>query len=168
MADTLPMWGTVEAPEREPVVHHSPTRYTHTVMMRDRAPAPIIETAPTDISGVWQPSAAVTETGTPVHRAYATVIRATPIMMLMAILGVPVAWFVGWDWILAAAIIAGMTLMGYMAVLWVDLSWNSPGSTEAKRISAAYRLKRMELKNSHELRRAIVEAYIDHLEANDD
>jgi hypothetical protein len=168
MPDTLPMWGTIEPHEREPIVTHSPTRHTRSIMFRDRTPAPVIEAAPTDISGVWQPSAAVTETGTPVHRAFATVIRAAPIMVLMAIVAIPLAWFVESGWMLGLGIVALLTLAGYLMVLWVDLSWNSPGSTEAKRINAAYRLKRMELRNSHELRRAIVEAYIEHMEGNDD
>lgn len=161
---TLPIWGTID---RAPVVSKIP-HSTYVPARRDAAlPAHLIDTQPTDIAGVWTPSAAVTETGTPVHRALATVIRAAPIMLLMAIVAVPLAWYIESGWMLGLGIVGGLMLLGYLAVLWVDLSWNSPGSTEAKRISAAYRLKRMELKNGHELRRMIVEAYLDYLEGKD-
>lgn len=161
---TLPMWGTID---RAPVVSKIP-HSTYVPARRDAAlPAHLIDTQPTDIAGVWTPSAAVTETGTPVHRALATVIRAAPIMVLAAIVAVPLAWYVESGWMLGLGIVGGGMLTGYLAVLWVDLSWNSPGSTEAKRIGAAYKLKRMELRNSHELRRAIVEAYIRNMEGGD-
>lgn len=165
--ESLPMWGTVEPSERAPSVMHSPTKHSAHYIVRDRPQMPVIDATPTDIAGVWAPSAAVTETGTPVHRAYATVIRATPIMVLMALVAIPLAWFLESGWMLGLAIVGGLMLFGYLGTLYIDLSWNSPGSTEAKRISAAYRLKRMELKNSHELRRAIVESYLAHLEGDD-
>lgn len=159
----LSMW----AVDRAPVVSKAPSTYVPARRER-QLPAHVIDAQPTDIAGVWTPSAAVTETGTPVHRAMATVLRATPIMVLMAIVAIPLAWYVESGWMLGLAIVGGLMLLGYMAVLWVDLSWNSPGSTEAKRISAAYRLKKMELKNSHELRRALIEAFIDHWSKEDD
>ena len=162
MSDSLPMWGVEES--HEPSVMHGATRNTAQVRVYREQAAPIVEGTPTDIAGVWTPSAAVTETGTPVHRAMATLLRAAPIMALMAALGVPVALWVQSDWLIGIAIVVALPLAGYMAVMWMDLSWNSPGSTEAKRISAAYRLKRMELKNSHELRRALVEAWIEHMD----
>lgn len=158
----LSMW----AVDRTPVVSKAPSTYVPAQRER-QLPAHVVDAQPTDIAGVWQPSAAVTETGTPVHRALATVIRAAPIMVLAVLVGVPIAWYVESGWMMGLAIVGGMMLLGYMAVLYVDLSWNSPGSTEAKRISAAFKLKRMELKNSHELRRAIVEAYLEHLEDRD-
>lgn len=154
----LPMW----AVDRSPVVSKAPSTYVPARRER-QLPAHVMDAQPTDIAGVWTPSAAVTETGTPVHRAMATVLRATPIMVLMAIVAIPLAWYVESGWMLGLAIVGGLMLLGYMAVLWVDLSWNSPGSTEAKRISAAFRLKRMELKQGHELRRMIVESYLEYL-----
>lgn len=161
---SLPMWATT--PDRSPSVQTGGSRNTFVPAPRVLQ-APTIDAAPTDIAGVWQPSAHVAETGTPLHRAYATVIRAAPIMLLMAIVAVPIAWYVESGWMLGVAIVGLCTLIGYLGVLYIDLSWNSPGSTEAKRISAAYRLRRMELKQSHELRRAIVEAWLERQEKSD-
>ncbi len=128
-------------------------------------PAPVIDAEPTDVSGVWASrSATVQEVGTPVHRALATLIRSAPIVVLLAILGIPTTWLVGWDWMLAVAIVGGFALIGFMGVLLIDLSWNAPGSTERHRINKAYQIKRQEMQHSHELRRDIVNAYIDALE----
>lgn len=159
-APALPMWA---APDRTPSVRVGSDRSTFVAAPRV-VQAPTIDATPTNIEGVWQPSAHVAETGTPIHRALATVIRAAPIMLLMAIVSVPIAWYIESGWMLGIAIVGLCTLIGYLAVLYIDLSWNSPGSIEAKRISAAYRLRRMELKQSHELRRAIVEAWLERQE----
>ena len=167
----LPMWGTVE-PDRSPIVAHSPTRHTTRILFKDRpqVPAPVIDAPIVDTAAAWESMPTVQEIGTPVHRAVATLIRSAPVVLLLIVLGIPVTWFVadGWDWFLAVAIMGGFGLIGTLGVLWLDLTWNSPSSTERHRIDRAYSLKRMELRQTHETRRALVEAYIDHLEGDHD
>ena len=119
-----------------------------------------IEGSSVDVSGIWSPSAHVAETGTPLHRALATVVRSAPIMVLMAVVAAPIAWFLQSGWMLGLAIVGCCALAGYLAVLYLDLMHNSPGSTERHRINAATSIKRLELVQKHELRRTIVEAYL--------
>ena len=165
---TLPMWGTVE-PDRAPIVTHSPTRHTTRVLMKDPPAMPMIEAPVVDTAGAWESKPTVQEIGTPVHRALATLIRSSPVVLLLIVLGIPAAWYVGggWDWWLAIAIMGGFGLIGTLGVLWLDLTWNSPSSTERHRVDKAYLLKRQELRQTHELRRAIVEAYLDTMEGRD-
>lgn len=167
--DTLPMWGRVD---RTPVTQKGATSSTFVAPARARRvlQTPMIDAPIVDTAAAWASTPTVQEVGTPIHRATATLIRSAPVVLLLIVLGAPVAWFsLGeWDWFWAAAIMAGFGLIGTLGVLWLDLTWNSPSSTERHRIDRAFSLKRQELKQTHELRRAIVEAYIDHLGADHD
>ena len=89
------------------------------------------------------------------------------IVVLLIVLGIPATWLLvgAWDWMLGIGIMGGFGLIGILGVTFLDLQWNSPSSTERHRIDRAYSLKRQELKQTHELRRAIVESYLDHLNA---
>jgi hypothetical protein len=161
---TLPMWGdSTQEPSYR--VGKGRANYVAAPVYRQQMAAPVIDAEPTDVSGVWSSrSATMQEVGTPVHRALATLIRSTPIVVLLAILGIPTTWLVGWDWMLAVGIVGGFALVGSLGVLLIDLSWNAPGSTERHRVNKAYQLKRMELQQNHELRRDIVNAYLASLE----
>ncbi len=117
-----------------------------------------------DVSGVWAPAAQVQEIGTPRDRAWATVIRSAPLLILALPASIALAWWLEarlWQW---ALVWAGLSVAAYLAILWVDLSHNSPSAAERHRVNAATSLKRMELRHAQELRRAIVEAYLDHLD----
>lgn len=162
----LPMWA------REPSVRvgNDTSRYVAALKPRRALQAPQVDAPVVDVAAAWESKPTVVETGTPIHRSIATLIRAAPIVVLLVILGAPVAWFTlgEWNWAWAVVFMAGMGLIGIMGVTLLDLQWNSPSSTERHRIDKAYSLKKQELKQTHDLRRAIVEAYINHLEGDDD
>jgi len=165
---TLPMWGTID---RSPTTRTSApaANFVAPVSERRLPPAPYIDAPIVDTAAAWESKPSVIETGTPVHRAVATLIRSAPIVVLLIVLGVPATWLVmgAWDWVYGVAVMAGFGLVGILAVTYWDLEHNSPSSTERHRIDKAFQLKRQELRQTHELRRAIVEAYIDHLEDTD-
>lgn len=127
---------------------------------------PRLDSAPMDVSGVWQPAGTIQEIGTPVSRALATVIRSAPLLILALPVSIALAWWLGarlWQW---ALLWAGLSVAAYLAILWLDLVFNSPSAAERHRVNAATGLKRMELRHAQELRRAIVEAYLDHLDGD--
>lgn len=171
MSETLPMWGKVRPEEHEPTVAKSRPRAELVRPLRERPAmlAPVIEAPIVDTAGAWQSTPTVQEIGTPVHRSLATLIRSAPVVVLLIVLGAPLTWFTvgGWDWAWGVAIMGGLGLVGTLGVLWLDLTWNSPSSTERHRINKAFVLKRQELRQTHELRRVIVEAYIEHMEGDD-
>ena len=134
----------------------------------DGAPPALIQQAGPpaviDVERVWTPSEATSEVGSPATRAWATVIRAAPLMLLMFPATLALIWMLDvsawWMfplWALAAC-------AAYLAVVLMDLQHNSPFSVERHRINRASALKAMELRQAHELRRTIVEAYLRHLD----
>lgn len=164
---TLPMWGTID---RTPVVSKArSSNYVPAPRPRQTIAAPVIDAPIVDTAAAWESRPSVIETGTPIHRSIATLIRATPVVLLLAVLGLPAAWYLtpeDWDWrILAICFVAGFALIGYLIIVLWDLEHNSPSSTERHRIDRAFSLKRQELRQTHELRRAIVESYLDHMNA---
>lgn len=162
----LPMWASIER-EASYTKADAHSRYVAPYQRRDVPAAPVIDIESFDVGGVWDSrSATVQEVGTPVHRAVATLIRSAPVVVLMMLLGIPLARFVwgGWDWWFGIATVGCLGLAGTLGVLLIDLSWNAPGSTERHRINKAHDLKRMQLRQNHELRRDIVDAYLDQLE----
>lgn len=150
-------------PDRAPVVTHGPPR--ERVIMRDYPQAPSWDMAPVVIDQVWTPATGqVQEIGTPVSRALATILRALPIVVLLLPITAAGCWWLGvlfYEWVL---IFAGSGLAAYLFTVWLDLSHNSPGSVERHRINAAAGLKRLELLQGHELRRAALESYLEALE----
>lgn len=128
--------------------------------------APQWDASPVDVTPVWQPgTGTVSEVGRPTDRAWATILRAAPVWLFAGPLCVAAVYLLDirpWGW--TVPIWAGVSLVAHLLIVWVDLAWNSPGSVERHRVNAAARLKRTELQHAQELRRAIVEAYLDHLE----
>jgi hypothetical protein len=156
MSESLPMWvKSAKASKFVEPLRESPS------MLAPHIDAPIV-----DVAGAWDSKPTVQEIGTPVHRSVATLIRSAPVVVFLVVLGVPLAWWVndGWDWVLGVAIMGGLGLIGTLGVLLLDLQYNSPSSTERHRIDKAAALKRQELKQTHELRRAVIEAWIERME----
>jgi hypothetical protein len=124
-------------------------------MLQQAAPPAVVNVDP-----VWTPPETVSEVGTPVHRAWATLIRAAPLILLTLPVGLAIIWAldVWWAWLIP--LWGGLGIMVYLAIVWLDLVHNSPSSTERHRINKAAKLKELELKQTHQLRRAIVEAYL--------
>ena len=134
----------------------------------DGAPPALIQQAGPpaviDVERVWTPAESVSEVGTPVHRALATAIRAAPLIVLLLPASLAAVWLLevsAW-WIIPLWGAAGIA--AYLCVVWLDLVHNSPASTERHRINRAAALKGLELRQAHELRRSIVEAYLRHLD----
>lgn len=145
-----------------PVVAPRPATYVPAVR---KVELPRWESAPIGTDAVWEPrTGQITEVGTPVSRATATVIRAAPLVALLLPITAAGAWALGahlWEWILLFGL---ASVAAYLLMLWLDLLHNSPGSVERHRVNAAATLKRRELELSHELKRKALEAYLDHLE----
>lgn len=161
--DTLPMWSNDRAPSY--TVGNRRDTFVPAPRERLQVPAELLDAQQTDISGVWAVrSATVEEVGKPQDRAIATLIRAAPIVVILALLGVPLTWVAlgGWDWIWGLTFIGVMALLGILAVTLMDLQWNSPSSTEVRRIDRAYQLKREEQRHRHDERRAIIDAFLKH------
>ena len=118
-----------------------------------------------DAGHVWQRSSdSVSEVGTPVHRATATVIRAAPLIVLLFPATLALVWLLdvsGW-WILP--LWGGAAIAAYLAIVLMDLQHNSPSATERHRINRAAQVETLKAKQAHELRRTIVEAYLNHLD----
>ena len=110
----------------------------------------------------------VSEVGTPVHRALATLVRAAPLIVLLFPATLALVWLLevsGW-WILPMW--AGLGIAAYLAIVLMDLQHNSPSATERHRINRAAQVETLKAKQAHELRRTIVEAYLNHLNGGRD
>jgi hypothetical protein len=119
------------------------------------------------VAEVWRPTEAAAEVGTPTNRAAATVIRAAPLIVLLLPATAALVWLLkvsGW-WLLP--LWALLAVAAYLLIVWLDLVHNSPASTERHRINKAAHLKGLELRLNHELRRAIVQAYLDRFEQDE-
>ena len=113
---------------------------------------------------VWTPAESVSEVGTPIHRAAATLVRAAPLIVLLFPATLALVWLLevsGW-WILPMW--AGLGIAAYLAIVLMDLQHNSPSATERHRINRAAQVETLKAKQAHELRRTIVEAYLNHLD----
>ena len=120
--------------------------------------------AQADTAEAWRPQPTVKEIGTPVHRATATVIRAAPLIVLLFPATLALVWLLdvsGW-WILP--LWGGAAIAAYLAIVLMDLQHNSPSATERHRINRAAQVETLKAKQAHELRRTIVEAYLNHLD----
>ena len=122
-----------------------------------------------DAGHVWQRAGdSVSEVGTPVHRALATLVRAAPLIVLLFPATLALVWLLevsGW-WILPMW--AGLGIAAYLAIVLMDLQHNSPSATERHRINKAAQVETLKAKQAHELRRTIVEAYLNHLNGGRD
>lgn len=120
--------------------------------------------APAATGDAFRPMPTVREIGTPTHRALATLIRAAPLVALALPVSVGLVWLlnVWWAWLLPVWGLVGVA--AYLAVVLWDLQYNSPSATERHRINRAAQVETLKLRQAHELRRAIVEAWLKHME----
>lgn len=130
----------------------------------DQAAPPVV----VDVESVWKPTEAAAEVGTPTNRALATLIRGAPLVALLLPVSMGLLWLLdaGWAWLLP--LWGAISIAAYLAIVWLDLIHNSPASTERHRINKAAQLKSLELRQTHEIRRAIVETFLEHLEGRSD
>lgn len=128
-------------------------------------PAPMVDLMPADVTAVWTPSAGtISEIGTPTGRAWATVIRALPLIVFLLPVSAAGAWWLGARFYEFLIFYGLASIAAYLGALWLDLVHNSPGSVEMRRIDAASHLKERELELQHSLRRSALESYLQSLE----
>lgn len=147
-----------------------PTQRTQ-VSRWDGAPPAVIQYMPPAVANTddaWRSPDSTAEVGSPANRAMATVIRGAPLLLLAIPAAVALAWLLGAGWAWGVAFFAGLAVAGYLLIVLLDLQHNSPFSTERHRINKAAELKRQELRDAHELKRAIVESYLKHLDGGRD
>ena len=116
---------------------------------------------------VWQPAESVSEIGTPIHRAAATLVRAAPLIVLALPATMGLIWLLGAGWAWLLPLWGGLSILAYLALVWVDLTFNAPSATERHRINRAAALKKMELEHTYSLRRMVIESYLRHMEGRD-
>lgn len=117
------------------------------------------------VEDAWtKPAESSVEIGTPVNRAIATLLRALPVILLLLPASLAAIWAfdVSAWWILPLWALSGIA--AYLAIALWDLQYNSPNATERHRINKAAELRKIELRQAHELRRAIVEACLRYME----
>ena len=118
---------------------------------------------------VWQPSESVREETSAVDRSVGLLIRQLPLSIVWIVLAVTaacVAWAVIPAW---WALVFGLGVFGVLSagsfILFDRQERDYSGSgLERHRINRAAELKRLELRQSHELKRAALDAYLDHLQ----
>lgn len=144
------------------------------LVLPERRPEPpaalLVHTTSGDMD-IWHPSPSIVETSTPVERAQALMIRQLLlwiIWLILAIAGGLAAWqFAAISGL--AATLFGLAVFGGAAAasfIALDRAERSDSATglEKHRINEAAALKRLELKQAHELRRLALDAYLDQLE----
>lgn len=146
------------------VVDRGEVRYLPRDQGREIVPwQPAAPPAEADVGEAWRPLPSVQEVGKPHDRALATVIRSGPLLALtlIASTGAVILLLTGYTltgWLLLIPSAAGTA--AYLAIVLLDLEHNSPSSVERHRINQAAKLKGQQLRQDHELRRAIVEAWL--------
>jgi hypothetical protein len=120
-----------------------------------------------NVDEAWKTPETVAEIGSPANRAWSTVIRGLPLLVLAMPAAWGLAWATGSGWGLGLLFFAGLAVAAYLGIVLLDLQHNSPTSVERHRINQAARLKELELRQNHQLRRAIVESYLDRMEGKD-
>ena len=118
---------------------------------------------------VWRPSESIREETSAVDRSVGLLIRQVPMFVVWLILAVVaglVAWYVlpGWDaFIFGLAVLGVLSAASFLIMDRTERDYSGSG-LERHRISRAAELKRLELRQAHELKRAALDAYLDHLQ----
>ena len=160
---------TVEV-ERWPVASSSrPMNYVPATSDKPQIPVEVWRPVSSGDMQIWQPGAAVDERTSAVDRSVGLLLRQLPLSIVWVILAVTaalVAWAVipGW-W----ATVFGLGVFGVLSagsfILFDRQERDYSGAgLERHRINQAASLKRLEMKQSHELKRAALDAFLDHLQ----
>lgn len=161
----------VQVERWEPVASSSRPQHNFipAVSNSPQLPAQLWQPVSTGDMQVWQPSESVREDTSAVDRSIGLLIRQLPLSIVWLVLAVAaalVAWYVlpGWP-----AFIFGLTLFGVLCAasyILFDRQERDYSGTgiERHRINQAAKLKLVEMKQAHELKRAALDAYLDHLQ----
>ena len=146
--------------------------FVQAVSDKPQIPAQLWQPVSSGDLSVWQPSESVREETSAVDRSVGLLIRQLPLSIVWIVLAVTaacVAWAVIPAW---WALVFGLGTFGVLSagsfILFDRQERDYSGSgLERHRINRAAELKRLELRQSHELKRAALDAYLDHLQRKD-
>lgn len=162
---------TVQVERWEPVASSSRPRmnFVPAVIDRPSMPVQVMTAAPSTTSGAWAPQEALHEATDARDRAAGFVLRMTPLAIVWFVLSLAVAIVV---WSLAGgmwAAVGGLMLWGSLtAATWLAHDRQermfAAGGIERHRLDRAYDLERQKLTQDHEVRVAVIGAYLKRLE----
>ena len=163
----------VEVERWQPVATSSrPQNFVAPVSNKPELPTQLWTPVSTGDMQIWQPGEAVREETSATDRSIGLLIRQLPLSIVWIVLAVTaacVAWAVIPAW---WALVFGLGTFGVLSagsfILFDRQERDYSGSgLERHRINRAAELKRLELKQAHELKRAALDAYLDHLARKD-
>ena len=163
----------VQVDRWEPVATSSrPTNFVAPVSNRPELPTQLWQPTTSGDMQIWQPGEAVREETSATDRSIGLLIRQLPLSIVWIVLATTaalVAWAVIPAW---WALVFGLGTFGVLSaasfILFDRQERDYSGSgLERHRINQAASLKRLELKQAHELKRAALDAYLDHLQRKD-
>lgn len=169
---SLPLWGTVSAPNREPIVSHSPTRHTTRVIMRDAPTLPGMPAMlPEEPHEAAVTAAALTAMAPTAHiddsreKAVATGVRVVifgTVAFALATMAFGAAWFVwevDWLWLIIAWVASSAATMIYLlATEGTSRKYSAAGIEHAK-IQAAVELHRDRLDSRERMHQQATQAW---------
>jgi hypothetical protein len=159
--------------DRTPVASSSrPASYVPAAPMRRPDPlAALWQPAPSGVVDAWQPQRTIVETATPIQRAGALVMRQLLLWCIWLVLAVAAA-LAAWQFariggglaaLFGLAVFGGCAAASFIALDRAERADSATG-LEKHRIEQAARLERLKLQQDHELKRAALEAYLEHLD----
>ena len=165
---------TVEVERWQPVASSSRpvANFVPAVSNRPEVPAQLWQPVTSGDMSVWQPSESVREETNAVDRSVGLLIRQVPMFVIWLILAAVaglIAWYVlpGWaSFIFGLAVLGVLSAASFLIMDRTERDYSGSG-LERHRINRAAELKRLELKQAHELKRAALNAYLDHLQRKD-
>ena len=165
---------TVPVERWEPVSSSSrPTQnFVPAASNRPEVPAQLWQPVSSGDMQVWQPSESVREETSAVDRSVGLLIRQVPMFVVWLIISIVaglVAWYVlpGWGaFIFGLAVLGVLSAASFLIMDRTERDYSGSG-LERHRINQAAKLKLVELKQAHELKRAALDAYLDHLARKD-
>ena len=139
---------------------------------RPEVPAQLWQPVSSGDMQVWQPSESVREETSAVDRSVGLLIRQVPMFVVWLIISIVaglVAWYVlpGWGaFIFGLAVLGVLSAASFLIMDRTERDYSGSG-LERHRINRAAELKRLELRQAHELKRMALDAYLDHLQRKD-
>lgn len=169
----MKIWGTDTSAVSEswqPVASSSRPQqnFVPAVSNRPEVPVQVWQPVSSGDMQVWRPSESVREETSAVDRSVGLLIRQVPMFVVWLIISIVaglVAWYVlpGWGaFIFGLAVLGVLSAASFLIMDRTERDYSGSG-LERHRINRAAELKRLELRQAHELKRAALDAYLDHL-----
>ena len=142
------------------------------VSNKPEVPAQLWQPVTSGDMSVWQPGEAVREETSAVDRSVGLLLRQVPMFVIWLILAAVaglIAWYVlpGWGaFIFGLAVLGVLSAASFLIMDRTERDYSGSG-LERHRINRAAELKRLELRQAHELKRMALDAFLDHLQRKD-